>query len=89
VLAVSALAAPTAGASSITTRPNIVLVMTDYQGYGDLSAHGNPVLKTPQLDRLRAESIRLTEFHVTPMCTRVGDEMNDRPLLAQLPGATS
>ena len=43
--------------------------MTDDQGYGDFSCHGNPVLKTPHLDRLAAESVRLTSFHVSPMCT--------------------
>ncbi len=50
-------------------RPNVVIVLTDDQGYGDLSCHGNPVLKTPQLDRLHAESIRLTDFHAAPICT--------------------
>jgi arylsulfatase len=48
--------------------PNIVYVMTDDQGYGDLAAHGNPVIKTPNLDRLHRESVRLTEFHVSPTC---------------------
>jgi arylsulfatase A-like enzyme len=48
--------------------PNIVLVLTDDQGYGDLSCHGNPVLKTPHLDRLFAESVRFTNFHVSPTC---------------------
>lgn len=43
--------------------------MTDDQGYGDLSCHGNPILKTPNLDRLHAESIRFTDFHVSPFCT--------------------
>ncbi len=47
-------------------RPNLVLIMTDDQGYGDLGAHGNPVLRTPALDRLHAESLRLTRFHVDP-----------------------
>lgn len=50
-------------------RPNVILVMTDDQGYGDLSCHGNPVLKTPNLDRLQRESIRFTDFHVSPFCT--------------------
>jgi arylsulfatase len=50
-------------------KPNVIVVLTDDQGYGDLSCHGNPVLKTPYLDQLRAESVRLTDFHVAPMCT--------------------
>ena len=49
--------------------PNVVIVMTDDQGYGDLSAHGNPVLKTPHLDRMHEESVRFTDFHVSPFCT--------------------
>lgn len=50
-------------------RPNVVIVITDDQGYGDLSCHGNPVLKTPALDALHAESIRLTDYHVSPTCS--------------------
>ena len=49
--------------------PNVILVITDDQGYGDLSAHGNPVLKTPHLDRLHSQSVRFSDFHVAPMCT--------------------
>lgn len=49
-------------------KPNVVLVVTDDQGYGDLSCHGNPWLKTPQLDQLYVESTRLTNFHVCPTC---------------------
>ena len=48
--------------------PNVVLVITDDQGYGDLSCHGNPILKTPHLDRLHGESVRLTDYHVAPTC---------------------
>ena len=50
-------------------RPNVIVVMTDDQGYGELSVHGNPILKTPHLDRLHSQSVRLTDFHVAPMCT--------------------
>ena len=49
-------------------RPNIVFFFTDDQGYGDVSAHGNPILKTPNLDRLRGEGVRFTDFHVSPTC---------------------
>ncbi len=56
-------------AAPAAARPSIIIVLTDDQGYGDLSAHGNPVLRTPNLDRLHGESIRLTDFHVAPMCT--------------------
>ena len=48
--------------------PNIVLIITDDQGYPELSAHGNPVLKTPNLDRLHRESVRFTRFQVEPTC---------------------
>jgi arylsulfatase A-like enzyme len=50
-------------------RPNIVFVLTDDQGYGDLSCHGNPILKTPNLDRLHDEGVRFTDFHVSPTCS--------------------
>lgn len=50
-------------------KPNVIVVMTDDQGYGDLSCHGNPIFTTPHLDHLHAESVRLTDFHVAPMCT--------------------
>jgi len=56
-------------AAAAAERPNVIVVMTDDQGYGDLSCHGNPVLKTPHLDRLHGQSLRLTDFHVAPMCT--------------------
>lgn len=56
-------------AAAAPARPNVVIVLTDDQGYGDLSCHGNPILKTPELDRLHQQSVRLTDFHVAPMCT--------------------
>lgn len=51
------------------SRPNVILIITDDQGYGDLSCHGNPILKTPNLDKLHDHSIRLTNFHVDPTCS--------------------
>ena len=56
-----------AGARS-AKRPNVVLILTDDQGYGDLACHGNRQIKTPHLDRLHARSVRLTNFHVSPVC---------------------
>ncbi|MDG2471166.1 MAG: arylsulfatase [Pirellulaceae bacterium] len=49
-------------------QPNVLIVMTDDQGYPEISAHGNPILKTPNLDSLHKKSFRLTDFHVAPMC---------------------
>ena len=49
-------------------KPNVILIMTDDQGYGDLSCHGHPWLKTPNLDKLHAEGIRFTDYHVSPLC---------------------
>lgn len=48
-------------AAAHARRPNVILVVTDDQGYGDLGAHGNRVIRTPSLDRLAAESVRLTD----------------------------
>ncbi|MHC4996546.1 MAG: arylsulfatase [Planctomycetota bacterium] len=50
-------------------RPNVILIITDDQGYGDIASHGNPVIRTPHTDRLRAEAVRFTDFHVAPMCS--------------------
>jgi arylsulfatase len=62
----AALSPPAARAAR---RPNIIYVMTDDQGYGDIAAHGNPVIRTPNLDRLHAGSVRFTEFHASPTCS--------------------
>ena len=53
----------------IARQPNVVLIITDDQGYGDLSCHGNPVVKTPHLDSLASESVRLEDYHVAPTCS--------------------
>lgn len=58
-----------ANASADDTKPNVIVVITDDQGYGDLSCHGNPVLKTPNIDDLYGQSIRLVDYHVAPTCS--------------------
>ncbi|WP_201750147.1 arylsulfatase [Tautonia marina] len=55
--------------AEVARRPNVLLIMTDDQGYGDLACHGNPIIRTPNLDALHAESVRLTDFHVDPTCS--------------------
>jgi arylsulfatase len=50
-------------------RPNVIVVLTDDQGYGDIACHGNPKIKTPNLDRMHAEGVRFTDFHVSPTCS--------------------
>ena len=50
--------------------PNIVVVFTDDQGYGDLSCFGHPTIHTPHLDALAAEGMKLTQFYVaSPVCS--------------------
>ena len=49
--------------------PNVGLILTDDQGYGDIACHGNSVLNTPNLDHMYSNSVRLTDFHVDPMCS--------------------
>lgn len=50
------------------TKPNIILVMTDDQGMGDLACMGNQVLKTPNIDKFYEKSTRFTDFQVSPTC---------------------
>src|SRR6188508_1253647 len=55
--------------AAVSAKPNVIIVLVDDVGYGDFGCHGHPFLKTPNIDRLHGESIRLTDFHVAPMCT--------------------
>lgn len=56
-------------AADANPRPNILLVITDDQGYGDLGFHGNPVIRTPNLDALARSGVRMTRFLVSPVCS--------------------
>lgn len=55
-------------------KPNVIVIITDDQGYGDLGHHGNQTIKTPHLDKFAASSLELTNFHVGTTCapTRAG-----------------
>lgn len=60
------LAAP---ARAAPARPNVVLIMADDQGWGDVGVHGNDAIRTPNLDRLAGEGVRFTRFYAGPVCT--------------------
>lgn len=53
---------------NLEKRPNVILIMTDDQGYGDLACHGNTIIDTPNMDRLHSQSVRFTNYHVSPTC---------------------
>jgi arylsulfatase A-like enzyme len=58
-----------AGAAEPHRCPNVVLIVSDDQGYGDLALHGNPRIKTPHLDRLAGQGVEFEHFHVCPVCS--------------------
>lgn len=67
--------AANAVAAERPARPNVIVILADDLGYGDLGRHGNPRLRTPELDRLGAESVRFDAHHVAPMCTPTRGEL--------------
>ena len=69
VAGVALICSARAVAQESPRKPNVILILTDDQGYGDVSAHGNPILKTPNMDALHAAGVRFTNFHVDPTCS--------------------
>jgi arylsulfatase A len=49
--------------------PNIVLILTDDQGWFDLGCYGNPHIRTPNIDRLAMQGVRFTNFYCSPVCS--------------------
>ena len=56
-------------------KPNVLIILVDDAGMGDYSCYNNPIVKTPNIDRLYSESIRMNDFHVSPMCTPTRGEL--------------
>jgi arylsulfatase A-like enzyme len=72
-IAVACLAVATAadaqGQPASPQRPNVVLIITDDVGYGDFGSYGAPDIRTPNIDRLAREGVKLTDFYAAPTCT--------------------
>ena len=67
-LVLIALILAAAGAAQRPERPNLVYIMADDQGYGDLGVQGHPYIRTPNIDRMAREGARLTDFYAQPFC---------------------
>ena len=68
---IAGLGLPLLGCSPLSSekRPNVVIILTDDMGYGDISCYNKMQVKTPNIDRLAAEGVRFTDFYVpTPYC---------------------
>lgn len=89
-----AIALPNQEAAAAPEKPNIILIFADDLGWWDIACQGNPVVETPNIDRLAAEGLRFTDAYAHPVCTptrvslitgqvpaRVGMHAIDRPFL--------
>ena len=71
-IALTLLLAPSTGFAEdkpVHSKPNIIVIMPDDSGYGNYSCFGNPVIKTPNIDALKKQSLLLTQYHVSPRCS--------------------
>lgn len=53
----------------ISNQPNVILIMSDDQGWGDFGVHGNTIIETPNLDQLANNSVSWDNFYVSPVCS--------------------
>jgi arylsulfatase A len=90
IAAAVAVIALGASISHATERPNVVLIITDDQGYGDLSVHGNPYLRTPNIDSIAQGGIQFERFYVSTFCapTRAALLTGRYPLRCSVWGVT-
>lgn len=75
VLLLAAVSIPAGAQNRTPPPPNVVFILTDDVGYGDIGSYGAPDIKTPNIDRLGRQGVRLTDFYANaPLCTptRVG-----------------
>ena len=79
ILVVRLCLAATAPAAD-TTKPNFVVILIDDMGYGDIGPFGSKLNRTPNLDRMAAEGMKLTSFYAAPVCTPVAGPDDDRLL---------
>src|ERR1039458_9297239 len=68
VLALGVLASPLPRAQA-APKPNIILILADNMGYGDIAPFGSVKNRTPNLDRMAREGVKLTSFYAAPVCT--------------------
>ncbi len=79
LIGLASLAKPTAAETAL---PNIVLIFADDMGYGDLGCYGHPTIRTPNLDRLAGQGMRMTSFYSAPGCVPARKQL----LLGRYPG---
>ncbi len=69
LLALLAAVAASASLQAADGPPNVLIVITDDQGFGDLGVHNNPIVQTQHLDAFAKQSVWLKNFYVSPVCS--------------------
>ena len=68
-IAVTAILSISQSATAGVEHPNVLVILTDDQGWGDLSLHGNTAIKTPRIDSLARDGVSFDRFFVCPVCS--------------------